>query len=33
MSDRTETAILAGGCTWAEQELMRHFEGHLDPGY
>lgn len=27
MGDKTETAILAGGCTWSVQELMRHCEG------
>jgi peptide-methionine (S)-S-oxide reductase len=27
MSDNTETAILAGGCFWGVQELLRHREG------
>ena len=27
MSDRTETAILAGGCFWGVQELLRRREG------
>ena len=27
MSESTETAILAGGCLWITQELMRHCEG------
>ncbi len=27
MSKSTETAILAGGCLWITQELMRHCEG------
>jgi peptide-methionine (S)-S-oxide reductase len=27
MSETTETAILAGGCCWITQELMRHCEG------
>ncbi len=27
MSENTETAILAGGCCWITQELMRHCEG------
>ena len=27
MTERTETAILAGGCCWTTQELMRHCEG------
>jgi peptide methionine sulfoxide reductase MsrA len=27
MSDRTETAILAGGCFWPAQELLRHRDG------
>ena len=27
MTDSTETAILAGGCCWITQELMRHCEG------
>ena len=27
MSERTETAILAGGCFWLQQELMRHRAG------
>jgi peptide-methionine (S)-S-oxide reductase len=27
MSGRTETAILAGGCFWVTQELVRHREG------
>ena len=27
MSDRTETAILAGGCFWPAQELLRHRVG------
>jgi peptide-methionine (S)-S-oxide reductase len=27
MSENTETAILAGGCLWVTQELMRHCEG------
>ena len=27
MSENTETAILAGGCFWITQELMRHCEG------
>jgi peptide-methionine (S)-S-oxide reductase len=27
MSENTETAILAGGCFWVTQELMRHCEG------
>ena len=26
-SDRTETAILAGGCFWPAQELLRHRDG------
>jgi len=29
MSDRTETAILAGGCFWISQELLRHRDGVL----
>jgi len=24
MSEKTETAILAGGCFWPAQELLRH---------
>ena len=27
MIEKTETAILAGGCYWITQELMRHCEG------
>ena len=27
MTENTETAILAGGCYWITQELMRHCEG------
>ena len=27
MSDHTETAILAGGCFWGVQELLRHRDG------
>ena len=27
MTDSTETAILAGGCFWGVQELLRHREG------
>jgi peptide-methionine (S)-S-oxide reductase len=27
MSETTETAILAGGCFWPAQELLRHREG------
>ena len=27
MTQNTETAILAGGCCWITQELMRHCEG------
>src|ERR1700754_3740847 len=27
MSDNTETAILAGGCFWGVEELLRHREG------
>jgi peptide-methionine (S)-S-oxide reductase len=27
MTQKTETAILAGGCCWITQELMRHCEG------
>jgi peptide-methionine (S)-S-oxide reductase len=27
MSENTETAILAGGCFWITQELLRHSEG------
>jgi peptide-methionine (S)-S-oxide reductase len=27
MSDNAETAILAGGCFWGVQELLRHREG------
>jgi len=27
MTESTETAILAGGCCWITQELMRHCEG------
>jgi peptide-methionine (S)-S-oxide reductase len=27
MTDRTETAILAGGCFWLMQELLRHRDG------
>lgn len=27
MSERTETAILAGGCFWPAQELLRHRYG------
>jgi peptide-methionine (S)-S-oxide reductase len=27
MSENTETAILAGGCFWITQELLRHQEG------
>jgi peptide-methionine (S)-S-oxide reductase len=29
MSQNTETAILAGGCFWPAQELLRHREGVL----
>ena len=29
MSDNTETAILAGGCFWGVQELLRHRDGVL----
>ena len=29
MSDNVETAILAGGCFWGVQELLRHREGVL----
>lgn len=28
-SPRTETAILAGGCFWGMQELLRHLPGVL----
>ena len=27
MTDKTETAILAGGCFWVVQELLRHRDG------
>ena len=27
MSDTTETAVLAGGCAWIMQQLLRHPEG------
>ena len=27
MSDHTETAILAGGCSWIMQQLLRHPDG------
>jgi peptide-methionine (S)-S-oxide reductase len=27
MSEKTETAILAGGCFWLTQELLRHRQG------
>jgi peptide-methionine (S)-S-oxide reductase len=27
MSDTTETAVLAGGCSWIMQQLLRHPEG------
>src|SRR3954469_5080873 len=27
MGDHTETAILAGGCAWIMQQLLRHPEG------
>ena len=27
MSDHTETAILAGGCAWIMQQLLRHPDG------
>ena len=27
MSDDTETAILAGGCSWIMQQLLRHPDG------
>ena len=27
MSEKTETAILAGGCFWPAQELLRHRDG------
>ena len=27
MNDNTETAILAGGCFWGVQELLRHRDG------
>ena len=27
MSDNAETAILAGGCFWGVQELLRHRDG------
>ena len=27
MSDKTETAILAGGCAWIMQQLLRHPDG------
>ena len=27
MSERNETAILAGGCFWPAQELLRHRDG------
>ena len=27
MSDDAETAILAGGCFWGVQELLRHRDG------
>jgi peptide methionine sulfoxide reductase MsrA len=29
MSDNTETAILAGGCFWGVQELLRHRDGKV----
>jgi peptide-methionine (S)-S-oxide reductase len=29
MSEKTETAILAGGCFWPAQQLLRHCEGVL----
>jgi peptide-methionine (S)-S-oxide reductase len=27
MNDNAETAILAGGCFWVVQELLRHRDG------
>jgi peptide-methionine (S)-S-oxide reductase len=30
MSDKTETAILAGGCFWGVQDLLRRYPGVLD---
>ena len=27
MSENTQTAILAGGCFWPAQELLRHRDG------
>jgi len=27
MSDNAETAVLAGGCAWIMQQLLRHPEG------
>ena len=33
MSDNAETAVLAGGCFWGVQDLLRHRDGsHLHPG-
>jgi peptide methionine sulfoxide reductase MsrA len=32
MSENTETAILAGGCFWPAQELLRHRDGVLGGG-
>src|SRR3954462_3063333 len=31
MSENTETAILAGGCFWGVQELLRHRDGVISP--
>jgi len=31
MSEKSETAILAGGCFWPAQELRRHREGVISP--
>ena len=31
MSNNTETAILAGGCFWGVQELLRHRDGVISP--
>ena len=32
MSDNTETAMLAGGCAWIMQQLLRHPDGVISTG-